>query len=555
MAVRNGRTFEPPRRLRALFAAQKQEGFLSQETIAHIALDLKVPQHELYGLASFFPYFHLTPPAHPRIRICRDLSCHLAGSEALLEEAPGLIQKAQFRDGQPESCPCLGHCDGAPAAEIGGRIYTSLNSDALQKILNSWTTERPRPATRPQRVQDPDAFLPTSAEDHAFDALRTLRRRGEPGQVIEILQKSDLRGMGGAGFPTGRKWATVREAEGEEKYVICNADESEPGTFKDRAILDTFPGLVVEGVLIAAWAIGARQVIFFIRHEYSRQRRSLARAMKKAREEGFIGGPDAPEAEIFVSPGGYICGEETALLEVLEDRRAEPRERPPFPATSGLFGKPTIVNNVETFALVSMVLEKGAEWYTSFGTNGSKGLTIFGISGPVNRPGVYVAELGTPIRTLFDEKGGGLHNGLTFKGFCPGGPSSGFLPAKFLDLPYSYQALSEAGSMMGSGALVAVPEGSDMVALAHNTLRFFRDESCGKCVPCRIGTQKITTFLETALAGDACPEEVAGMEDIASTMADASICGLGQAAPLPFHTLLRHFRVELEAKWQSSKGA
>lgn len=552
MPVKNGTGFKLPRRLGALSSAQERNGFLSRDAIARIALDLKVPQHELYGLASFFPHFHLAPPSRPRIRICRDLSCHLAGSRNLLKETAGLIQKAGLRDAWAESCPCLGQCDGAPAAEIGGRIYTGLDSVILQKILNSWSKGDPPPSARTRKVRDPDGLLP--APTRTFPAMCSLHDGGDPGRAIEVLRMTDLRGRGGAGFPTARKWEAVREAAGEEKYVVCNADESEPGTFKDRAILDSFPERVVEGALIAAWVVGARQIIFFIRHEYMRQRRSLARAIKKARNEGFIGGPDAPEAELFVSPGGYICGEETALLEVLEDRRAEPRERPPFPATSGLFGKPTVVNNVETFAMVSMILEKGVEWYASHGKNGSKGLTILGISGPLKRPGVYVAEMGTSIRTLFEKKGGGLSDGLELKGFCPGGPSSGFLPEKFLDLPYSHQALSDVGSMMGSGALVAIPENADMVAVAHNTMRFFRDESCGKCVPCRLGTQKITAFLQSALEGGARTDEISTMKDTAMTMADASICGLGQAAPLSFQSLLHHFGNESEAKWQGSKG-
>ena len=378
--------------------------------------------------------------------------------------------------------------------------------------------------------------------------LKALLQEGKPEEAIAALTESGLRGMGGAGFPAGRKWEMVRRAKGPHKFLICNADESEPGTFKDRALMDSFPELIVEGILIGAWAVGAAAALIYIRHEYGRQRLALQRAIRAARARGLTGAGKLPEIQIFVSPGGYICGEETALLEVLEDRRAQPRDKPPFPVEAGLFGRPTLINNVETFALVPAILRNGPEWYRGFGRGGAAGFKMAGISGAVARPGVYEVELGTPVSELIEKTAGGMKEGSRLKAFCPGGASSGFLPAALAGTPYDFDALAAAGSMLGSGALIAIPEGADMVALAWSALRFFRDESCGKCVPCRMGTEQIAGFLKRAIEGRAARSELAELEDVSAAMMDTSICGLGQAAPLPFLSLLRHFRDELTAK-------
>jgi NADH:ubiquinone oxidoreductase subunit F (NADH-binding)/NADH:ubiquinone oxidoreductase subunit E len=537
---------QPPL-LTALASLQRKEGHLSGEALTRLARGLGVPAYELYGLASFFPHFRLPAAAGPRVRICRDLSCALAGSQGLLAEAQGAARRVGLRDTVPEACPCLGRCDAAPAAEVDGRIYTGLTGESLALILRALKEGRPRPSSPPAGVRSAERLCPYRGKREAFGVLRSLLRRGDPKQVIGVLEESGLRGMGGAGFPAGRKWAIVRGAPGGEKFAVCNADESEPGTFKDRALLDSFPELVLEGLLIAAWAVGARVAIVYIRHEYERQRRSLMGALRAARAAGLAGGKKGPAVHIFVSPGGYICGEETALLEVLEDKRAQPRDKPPFPGTHGLHGRPTLIQNVETLALVPAILRWGAAWYASFGKNGGRGFKFLGISGPVRQPGVYEVELGTPIRSLIEETAGGLRGGRPLKAFSPGGASSGFLPAPMADLPYDFRPLAEAGSMLGSGALVAIPEGENMAALAHNALRFFRDESCGKCVPCRLGTAKLTAFLERALVSGARAGEIPVLEEAAIVMADTSICGLGQAAPLPFLSLLKHFRAELDA--------
>ncbi|MEE9274745.1 MAG: SLBB domain-containing protein, partial [bacterium] len=308
---------------------------------------------------------------------------------------------------RPRACPCLGQCDAGPALSLDGRIHTGASEDSLIVLLAAHKTGRPRRASRPAGLRESKNLFPYR-RGGAFHVLKSLRRKGDPDAVIAALKESGLRGMGGAGFPAGAKWEIVRRAPGGEKVVICNADESEPGAFKDRALLDTHPALVLEGMLIAAWAVGARRAIVYIRSEYARQRRSLGRALRAAREGGLLGGRKGPEAEIFVSPGGYICGEETALLEVLEDKRAQPRDKPPYPGVEGLFGRPTLINNAETFALVPAILRKGPGWYAGFGRGGGRGFKLLSISGPVRRPGVYEVELGTPIRALIEEKAGGL---------------------------------------------------------------------------------------------------------------------------------------------------
>lgn len=539
--------YKPPAKIEALLSRQREEGYLSKEAITEISKDLGVPIYDSYGIASFFPHFHLEKPAKPKVQVCRDMSCLLAGGDALLDNAKKIARRAGVRNLRPEGCSCLGRCDKGPAAEIEGRIYSSLTDEKFQEILESWKNRATRPASRAQKLKNASRINPYR-KNEAYGVLRSLMRSGNPESVIETLKESGLRGMGGAGFPAGLKWSFVRSAPGAEKFVICNADESEPGTFKDRAIMDSYPELVVEGILIACRVVGAERAIIYIRHEYGAQARRLQKVVARAREARLVDTKNTPNLEIFISPGGYICGEETALLEVLEDKRAQPRDKPPFPGTAGLFGKPTLINNVETFALIPAVLKNGAAWFTSFGRNGAKGFKVVGVSGAVRKPGVYEVEFGTPIREIIEVPAGGLTQGARLKAFSPGGASSGFLPASLVDIPYDFTPLQEAGSMLGSGALVVIPEGVDMVALAHNVVRFFRDESCGKCVPCRLGTEKLTAFLERALRGEARASELHAMREICEAMKDTSICGLGQAAPIPYLSLFEYFESDIKAR-------
>jgi NADH:ubiquinone oxidoreductase subunit F (NADH-binding) len=348
----------------------------------------------------------------------------------------------------------------------------------------------------------------------------------------------------------------VADAPGGPKYAVCNADESEPGTFKDRALLEGAPHLVLEGLLVGAVVVGATEAIVYLRHEYRRAHAALERTLRRLEADGLAGPGSASGValRLFESPGGYICGEETALLEALEGRRAEPRNKPPYPGTHGLHGKPTLVNNVETLAFVAGILVAGADWYRSVGANGSTGRKLLALSGDVARPGVYAVPLGTTARDLIEGQGGGVAGGRRLKAFSPGGPSSGFLPASMADVPLDFGPLAKVGSMLGSGAVVALAEGRCLLDAARSYVGFFEAESCGKCVPCRVGTQKLSARLarwaDRGQAG-APPPEIAGeramLDDLAVTMGQASICGLGQVAALPIMSALRHFREEVEA--------
>ena len=366
--------------------------------------------------------------------------------------------------------------------------------------------------------------------------------------LIGELENSGLRGMGGAGFPTGLKWKIVRGETAAPKYVVCNADESEPGTFKDRVILEQLPYLVVEGMLLGGLTVGASKGVIYLRHEYEAAREALELELAFARGAGWLGediqgsGFDF-EIEIFVSPGGYILGEETALLEALEDRRGEPRNKPPFPGQRGLFGQPTLINNVETFAWAVCIAARGAEWWKHQGVNGCSGLKAISVSGHVEHPGVYEIPMGTTVAELI-ELAGGISGGRELKGFAPGGASSNFLPAELAGTPLDFGALADAGSMLGSGALVVVAEGTPMLPLAANVVRFFRNESCGKCVPCRDGSQKAVQLLEQAIAHGT-PLDWDTIQALEALLVETSICGLGYVVLNPLVSAAKHWPAEV----------
>jgi NADH:ubiquinone oxidoreductase subunit F (NADH-binding) len=350
--------------------------------------------------------------------------------------------------------------------------------------------------------------------------------------------------MGGAGFPTGLKWDIVRKEPATPKYVVCNADESEPGAFKDRVILAELSHLVIEGMCLAAFVTGAKQGYVYIRHEYDPERKAMQVALDDARGRGILG--DEFDIEIVVSPGGYILGEETALLEAMEDRRGEPRNKPPYPGQKGLRGLPTVINNVETLALVPPILNRGAEWWKEQGAGDHSGLKFIGVSGHVGNPGVFEIPLGTTVAELI-EMAGGVIDGRRLKAFAPGGASSRFLPAEKADVPIDFQSIADAGSMLGAAALVVVADGTDMIEIATNVVRFFRNESCGKCVPCRTGTYKVVQMLEDILAGRGNGAILDVLPDLEETLAETSICGLGQVALNPITSALQYWGDELAA--------
>ena len=521
---------------------QNRDGFISAAALRALALELNLPLFHLQGLVSFYPTFRTEPSKPCTLRICRDLSCHLAGAGRLLAAAR---EAASGRgDVEVSAVPCLGRCEQAPALEIGGSIRGAGSEAQVREAIAAGPASpaaesaAPPPESFPQGQAQCD---PYPAVNERYGLLRSLLAGGDPLRVLETLHDSGLRGMGGAGFPAALKWRTVREAAGSPKYAICNADESEPGTSKDRVILERWPHLVLEGLLVGMWVTGAEEGWIYLRHEYLEPARALEEELQRLRRDGWLDGRAVPggsrmEVRIFESPGGYICGEETALLEAMEGKRAEPRNKPPFPASAGLWGRPTLINNVETFAFVPAILRRGAGWFASHGENGARGLKFLALSGHVKRPGVYEVPLGITARRFIDEFGLGAAGG-GIKAFAPGGASSGFLPASELDTPLDFKSLAEKGSMLGSGAVVVVAEGIDMADLALNVMRFFRDESCGKCVPCREGTSRAVTLLEGPAAEHLTPL----IEDLAQTLSLTSICGLGQVALNPLRSVMKHW--------------
>ncbi len=404
-------------------------------------------------------------------------------------------------------------------------------------------------------IQHADPYA--DGQHQRWAALRRVLDSGADAVLAE-LETAQLKGMGGAGFLAVRKWRTVRDQQVTRKYIVCNADESEPATIKDRGIITWAPHLLIEGMAIAGVVSGARQGIIYIRHEYAREAEALHRAIKLAQAEGALGqrmlGSDfAFDLEIFVSPGGYICGEETALLEALEGKRGQPRLKPSIPVFHGLFDMPTVVNNVETLAHVPSIVLRGASWYRALGTADAAGYKFVGLSGDVERPGVYEVPFGTTLREIIERWGGGVRGGRKLKAVVPSGASSGFLPAHLADTPMEWGALAKQGSMVGSCAIVAVAEGRCMVDLALNIARFFARESCGKCWPCRVGSEKIVHLLEAVTEGRAGAAGLAVVGDLALTLRQTSICGLGQVVPAPVTSMMQHFEDEVNAHLQESR--
>ena len=530
-----------------LKAIQERYGYLPEEELRAFSQRAIVPLYQIQAVASFYPHFRLRPGPKVEVKVCTDLSCHIAGARQLYRAAEQ--RAASMTACEVGTVSCLGRCDQAPAVAINDTIYAGVDESRFLFLLDAFARGQVPDNPFVQHGTDLPVIDPYRTESDRFAALRQLLTTRDVAAVIQTLKDSGLRGMGGAGFPTGVKWEIVRNAAGDEKYVVVNADESEPGTFKDRFLMEKFPHLLIEGILLGAFVVGAKKAFIFLRHEYPHQAHILSHALNAARAQGVIGtnilGSDfSCDIEIFVSAGGYICGEETALLEALEGKRAEPRNKPPFPGTHGLWGKPTLINNVETLSMIPGILQRGATWFKSQGRT-NNGLKYIGLSGHVERPGVYEVPLGLSVNELMTQYGGGINAGKKLKAFSPGGASSGFLPASMVDVALDFQALAQVGSMLGSGAVVALAEGTCMLDAALNVVTFFRNESCGKCVPCRVGSDKIVQILERATRGQADTSEIDLIGELAETMQLTSICGLGQAAPLPITSVLKYFKDEV----------
>jgi formate dehydrogenase/NADH-quinone oxidoreductase subunit F len=529
--------FPGPSLIPALHAIQERVGWLPREELVALSREVHRPLYELEGLISFYPHFRTTPPRRITLRVCHDLSCWLRGAEvglAGIRDRYGPDADVEVIEGS-----CIGRCDAAPAAVVNDAPATLAGVGALVAAARDGGL-RPAAAPAPRRwPNDPYA----SAGEH-YGVLRdVLAGAVEAGQVTRALADSGLRGMGGAGFPAGRKWELVAAQTAAPKYAICNADESEPGTFKDRQILAEQPHLVLEGMLLGMLATGAEEGWVFIRHEYGPEEAAVRAEIDRLRAARLMG-PDVLGAgrrlsvEVFTSPGGYILGEESALIECMEGHRGEPRNKPPFPGVYGLHGQPTLMNSVETFAHVPVIARRGAAWWTAQGAGEHAGLKFFAVSGHVERPGVYCVPMGTTARELLD-LAGGVSGGRRLGAIQPGGASSNFLGPDQLDVPLDFGSLREAGSMLGSGALVVLAEGTDLLAAATNVLRFFRDESCGKCVPCRVGSTKAHRILTDHLAGGGGSALDARITELERVMRRTSICGLGQVALGPVASVLR----------------
>ena len=562
---------------------QHRRGWLPERELRELSASTATPLHRIHEVASFFPHYRLREGPKVHVAVCRDMACHLHGAEGLERALGRYAAELGGHEVEVSGVSCLGQCDSPPALAINDACFWGISPSQARSRVRAALAGELVHQQRADRSPLGWKIDPYDGEPR-YEAVRSLAREVEGGmsldrrrdQVIESLKVAGLRGMGGAGFPTHVKWASVRSQPGLEKYVVCNADESEPGTFKDRELIRRTPHLLVEGMVLAGLVAGATRGWIYVRHEYEEEIAVIEEAIQAAYALGVCGGDIlgsglAFELEVFVSPGGYICGEETALLEAMEDRRGEPRNKPPFPTVAGLYGKPTVINNVETLCWTPGIAIHGGEWYRDGGVRGATGLRFVSISGDVNDPGVYEVPFGQTVRELVFGCAGGMRGTQTLKAIATSGPSGGFLPASLrrssldsprskgwagkhftpesdafdiLDLPLDLTTLGDIDSMLGA-AFVAIGSDACIVDFALNCVRFYRNESCGKCVPCRVGTQKLVDLLEDITRGTYRQPDLRVVDDLAGAMSLTSICGLGQIAANPMKTVMKHFGEEL----------
>ena len=507
-----------------LHLIQDAEGCLPAAHLAALAHEMRMALAEIYEVATFYHHFDVVEDGEDRpppvtVRVCESIACAMAGADALIE----VLEARAGPELRVLRAPCMGACDRAPAAAVGRNPVAPADADRVLAAAARGALDPEIPAY---------ARLDACIAGGGYERLAACRGGALPVEaVFAALEESGLRGLGGAGFPTGRKWRLVR-AEPAPRHLAVNADEGEPGTFKDRHFIETDPHRFLEGMLIAQWAVEAETAHIYLRDEYPACREILL-AEIAALERAGLARPGS--IALRRGAGAYICGEESAMLESLEGKRGLPRHKPPFPAQSGLFGRPTLVNNVETLHWVRDVLTEGAGWFAGRGRNGRKGLRTFSVSGRVRRPGVKIADAGITAAELIAEHCGGMAPGHVFKGYLPGGASGGILPASMADVPLDFGTLEEHGCLIGSAAVVVLSDRDSAAWGALNLMRFFEDESCGQCTPCRAGCQKAAALM-------AAPSwDRALLGELSAAMADASICGLGQAAPNGLLSVLRHF--------------
>ena len=525
-----------------------------------------------------------------QVLVCGGTGCQSSGSKKVLE---ALEDELKIQGIENEilvvRTGCFGLCSLGPIMIVypEGTFYAQATPEGVRRVVKEHLKEgnvckdllyketvhedgsiislsetnfykkQKRIALRNCGVIDPEnieEYIGTEGYQGLYKALTSMSQD----DVIKEVLDSGIRGRGGAGFPTGRKWMFAKASQGDIKYVACNADEGDPGAFMDRSILEGDPHAIIEAMAIAAYAIGAHQGFVYVRAEYLVAVHRLSVALEQARERGLLGkdifgtGFDF-DIEIRLGAGAFVCGEETALMTSIEGHRGEPRPRPPFPAVKGLFGKPTVLNNVETLANIAQIIRKGAAWYSSMGTEGSKGTKVFALGGKITNVGLVEVPMGTTLREVVEEIGGGIPNGKKFKAAQTGGPSGGCIPAKYIDTPIDYDNLVALGSMMGSGGLIIMDEDTCMVDISKFYLEFTVDESCGKCTPCRVGTKRLLQILDKITSGKGEMEDIDKLEELANHMKNSSLCALGQSAPNPVLSTLKSFRNEYEAHIKDKK--
>ncbi len=513
-----------------LHKLQDHFGHLSARHLAALAKEMGLAQTEVYEVATFYHHFDVvkeggTAPQALTVRVCDGLSCEMAGAKDLLARLPAILGT----EVRVISAPCIGRCEQAPAAVVGQNPVPQASCEAVQAAVLADQTRH-----------EPEGFIDLQAykDEGGYALIKTcVAGELEVEQVIKAMEDSGLRGLGGAGFPAGRKWRIVR-GEAAPRLMAVNIDEGEPGTFKDRVYLERDPHRFIEGMLIAAWAVGINKIYIYLRDEYHGCRAMLETELDRLRAQPPY--PGMPEICLRRGAGAYICGEESAMIESIEGKRGMPRLRPPYVAQVGLFGRPTLEHNFETLYWVREILEKGGGWFASHGRHGRKGLRSFSVSGRVQNPGVKLAPAGITIRELIDEYCGGMLPGHGFYAYLPGGASGGILPASMGDIPLDFDTLQPYGCFIGSAAVVVLSDHDSATLAARNTMRFFQHESCGQCTPCRNGTAKASALIEQE------HWDLDLLADLSTVMRDASICGLGQAAPNPIDCVVKYFPQELK---------
>ena len=510
-----------------LHLIQDKYGYLSAQHLCALAEELKLSMAEVYEVASFYAHFDIvkedeTPPPKLTIRVCDSLSCDLAGAQKLREELQNGLDPNEVR---VLRAPCMGRCDTAPTLEIGHNHIDFASPGKVKAAISAQHFH----CSIPKYEGFQDYF-----SNGGYQALLDLRLEGDWEDIQNKILDSGLRGLGGAGFPSGKKWGFVRMNEGS-RFIAVNGDEGEPGTFKDRFYLERTPHLFLEGMLIAAWAIEAEKAYIYMRDEYPAVLEILRREINALEKAGIV---EPNYIELRRGAGAYICGEESAMIESIEGKRGVPRHRPPFVAQVGLFGRPTLVHNVETLHWIARICREGPEIFNSVEKNGRKGLRTYSVSGRVQNPGIFLLPAGSTIIDIIDAAGG-MKEGHIFKAYQPGGPSSGLLPAELNDVPMDFDTLQRYDTFIGSAAVVVLSDKDSARGAALNMLKFFEDESCGQCTPCRVGCEKAVKLMENE------EWDTELLEEVCNTMVDASICGLGQAAPNAIKSTIKYFNDEI----------